>query len=172
MINNNEPILVDQRIPFEFYPQSNFTSHLQTQQDLFLPIDTLNNYGFIQSTPRRMSPRSPQSKSPKSPNTHHTHTHQTRKNRSESPKHNHTRNTQNLKYKTEVCRNFFGEGCFCEFGKRCNFIHHRDNPESIALGSIHALKMLGLSYRVTGIHPNQTQRKKKRLSIFRSLGQK
>eukprot|EP01155_Anaeramoeba_flamelloides_P005223 Anaeramoba_flamelloidesa1073298_62.p1 GENE.a1073298_62~~a1073298_62.p1 ORF type:complete len:163 (-),score=32.82 a1073298_62:97-585(-) len=161
MMNNKEPIIVDQRKTLAFSPQNNFLSVQQRQKDPFVPIERSNEYRFLQSSPR--------SKSPSSPSNRH---HQIETNGFDSPnKHNHTRNIQNLKYKTEVCRNFFGDGCFCEFGKNCNFIHFRDKPESIALGSIHALKMLGLSHRVPGINSSQTQRKKKRLQIFRSLGE-
>ncbi|KAJ3428903.1 protein tis11 [Anaeramoeba flamelloides] len=91
------------------------------------------------------------------------------------------RNLKNLKYKTEVCRNFFGDECVCEFGKRCNFIHYKDKPESIALGSIHALKFLGLYHLVSNRNNStiqqiqqpqkqqQLKQQRTRLQIFQSL---
>ncbi|KAJ6239034.1 mRNA decay activator protein zfp36 [Anaeramoeba flamelloides] len=105
-------------------------------------------------------------------NHNHNHNHKHNLNRPKSPKHNNKTNspqpTKNLKFKTEVCRNFFGEECMCEFGSRCNFIHYRDNPESIALGSIHALKLMGMYHHFS--NRKKTSIKKKRLPIFKQLG--
>ncbi|KAJ3442838.1 protein tis11 [Anaeramoeba flamelloides] len=165
MSNNNEPILVGNRILFGHESQNNFNSLLQREKEPIQHLKSPNKTEFFQISPILISQRS--SHSSRSLSSHQNN--QIISKSLEPPNHSHGRHTQNLKYKTEVCRNFFGEDCVCEFGKRCNFIHFRNNPESIALGSTHALKLLGLSNRIHGICPNQTQRTKKRLRIFRSL---
>ncbi|KAJ3423663.1 protein tis11 [Anaeramoeba flamelloides] len=68
-----------------------------------------------------------------------------------------------LKYKTEMCKNYHGEGCFCSFGKNCNYIHNKENPESIALSSVHTLKKMGIYHLV------RRSKLKIRLDVFDSL---
>ncbi|KAJ3440860.1 protein tis11 [Anaeramoeba flamelloides] len=71
-----------------------------------------------------------------------------------------------LKYKTEICKNYHGEGCCCFFGHKCNYIHNKESPEAIALSSIHTLKKMGI-YRLV-----RRSKLKIRLSVFESLSKK
>ncbi|KAJ6244101.1 protein tis11 [Anaeramoeba flamelloides] len=109
-------------------------------------------------------------------NRHHKHTHSYNHEYDHKQEKDYGTSTQmksatkhkNLKYKTEMCRNFFSTECFCGFGKRCNFIHFRENPESIAIGSIHALKKMGIYNQI--YKKKNKKRNKSRLPIFRTLG--
>ncbi|KAJ6240783.1 protein tis11 [Anaeramoeba flamelloides] len=160
MFYQNEPILI-QKQPIlsisspdqftHFRPQNNPLHNLLLKTKPNLTTPTRTNYEANEPTSNTKSEGSKQAKV-------------------------NNRNIKNLKYKTEVCRNFFGDECVCEFGKRCNFIHYRDKPESIALGSVHALKALNLYHLVSNrnlitIQQKQQQRKqqRRRLPIFQSL---
>ncbi|KAJ6244294.1 protein tis11 [Anaeramoeba flamelloides] len=166
-----QPILIENQPSYYFYNNDQFSPLRKPNHIQMSPVKYPSVSGRISPTHHNHNHNHNQNQN-HSPNHHHNHNHNHNHNheRPKSPKHNHNspRITKNLKFKTEVCRNFFGEECVCEFGSRCNFIHYRDNPESIALGSIHALKLMGLYHHFS--NRKKSSLKKKRLPIFQQLG--
>ncbi|KAJ6249948.1 mRNA decay activator protein zfp36 [Anaeramoeba flamelloides] len=193
-MNYQQNILLEQQPSLYFYNQDNFSplrnpNHLQMSSQMMpqsyesgriSPTHHTHNYNYNLNYNDNYNEN--YNENYNHHHHHHNHNHNHTYNQPKSPKHNHNRPkspknnnktnspqpTKNLKFKTEVCRNFFGEECMCEFGSRCNFIHNRENPESIALGSIHALKLMGMYHHFS--NRKKTSTKKKRLPIFKQLG--